>query len=105
MDPWSPLCVLCDSVVGSLASRCPWCNQVKSITFWRLAVAFLLILLVGLPLAWPARGLFDPAAWPEPFLRHPDKPPRLIEVAPNHFVEATAMPDRPSREWRMAAGK
>jgi peptide/nickel transport system ATP-binding protein len=47
----------------------------------------------------------DPGAWPEPFLRHPDNPPRLIEVAPNHFVEATAMPERPSREWRMAAGK
>jgi peptide/nickel transport system ATP-binding protein len=47
----------------------------------------------------------DPSAWPEPFLRHPDNPPRLIEVAPNHFVEATAIPERPSREWRMAAGK
>jgi peptide/nickel transport system ATP-binding protein len=34
----------------------------------------------------------DPAAWPEPFRRHPDNPPRLIEVAPRHFVEATAMP-------------
>jgi peptide/nickel transport system ATP-binding protein len=34
----------------------------------------------------------DPAAWPEPFRRHPDRPPQLIEVAPQHFVEATAMP-------------
>jgi peptide/nickel transport system ATP-binding protein len=47
----------------------------------------------------------DPGAWPEPFRRHPDNPPRLIEVAPNHFVEATAMPERSDREWRMAAGK
>jgi peptide/nickel transport system ATP-binding protein len=47
----------------------------------------------------------DPAAWPEPFRRHPDNPPRLIEVAPHHFVEATAMPERPGREWRVAAGK
>jgi len=38
----------------------------------------------------------DPAAWPEPFRRHPDNPPRLIEVAPRHFVEATALP-RPNR--------
>ncbi|HUI35393.1 MAG TPA: ABC transporter ATP-binding protein [Stellaceae bacterium] len=34
----------------------------------------------------------DPGAWPEPFRRHPDNPPRLIEVRPNHYVEATAMP-------------
>jgi peptide/nickel transport system ATP-binding protein len=47
----------------------------------------------------------DPGAWPEPFRRYPDNPPRLIEVAPNHFVEATAMPQRLSRDLRMAAGK
>src|SRR5216117_3809202 len=35
-------------------------------TLWRLAVALLLVLLVGLPLAWPLRGLVDPAAWPDP---------------------------------------
>jgi peptide/nickel transport system ATP-binding protein len=47
----------------------------------------------------------DPAAWPEPFRRHPDNPPRLIEVAPNHFVEATAKPDPGERELRLAAGQ
>src|SRR5437879_3611153 len=35
-------------------------------TVWRLAVALILALLVGLPLAWPARGLLDPAVWPDP---------------------------------------
>ncbi len=44
----------------------------------------------------------DPGAWPEPFRRHPDNPPRLIEVAPHHFVEATAMPQL-DRDARMAA--
>jgi peptide/nickel transport system ATP-binding protein len=47
----------------------------------------------------------DPAAWPEPFRRHPDNPPRLIEIAPHHFVEATAMPDLAHRELKLAAGK
>jgi peptide/nickel transport system ATP-binding protein len=46
----------------------------------------------------------DPAAWPEPFRRHPDNPPSLIEIAPHHFVEATAMPDV-SRDLKLAAGK
>jgi iron(III) transport system permease protein len=32
---------------------------------WRLGVALLLLLLVGLPLAWPARGLLTAAAWPD----------------------------------------
>jgi len=47
----------------------------------------------------------DPEAWPEPFRRHPSNPPRLIEVAPHHFVEATAKPVIPSRDLRLAAGK
>ena len=46
----------------------------------------------------------DPSAWPEPFRRHPDNPPCLIEIAPHHFVEATAMPDV-SRDLKLAAGK
>ena len=47
----------------------------------------------------------DPAAWPEPFRRHPGNPPRLIEVGPQHFVEATAMPETAMPELRLAAGK
>jgi peptide/nickel transport system ATP-binding protein len=46
----------------------------------------------------------DPAAWPEPFRRHPGNPPRLIEVRPNHFVEATAMPAESLLE-KVAAAK
>jgi peptide/nickel transport system ATP-binding protein len=46
----------------------------------------------------------DPAAWPEPFRRHPDNPPRLIEVRPNHYVEATAVPIE-SRPEPVAAAK
>jgi peptide/nickel transport system ATP-binding protein len=34
----------------------------------------------------------NPAAWPEPFRREPADPPRLIEIAPGHCVEATEMP-------------
>jgi peptide/nickel transport system ATP-binding protein len=34
----------------------------------------------------------NPATWPEPFCRHPDSPLRLIEVAPDHHVEARALP-------------
>jgi peptide/nickel transport system ATP-binding protein len=47
----------------------------------------------------------DPAAWPVPFCRHPGNPPRLIEVSPNHFVEATDMPIVAARELKLAAGK
>jgi peptide/nickel transport system ATP-binding protein len=47
----------------------------------------------------------DPGAWPEPFRRHPDNPPRLIEVAPHHFVEATAMPQVDRDVNLVAAGK
>ena len=34
----------------------------------------------------------NPAAWPEPFRREPADPPRLIEIAPGHAVEARAPP-------------
>jgi peptide/nickel transport system ATP-binding protein len=37
----------------------------------------------------------NPAAWPEPFRRHPDALPRLIEVAPGHLVEARSAPAAP----------
>src|SRR3954468_16514460 len=33
---------------------------------WRAGAAAVLVLLVGLPLAWPAGFLFDPASWPAP---------------------------------------
>ncbi len=38
----------------------------------------------------------DPAAWPEPFRREPANPPRLIEIAPGHAVEARALPALPA---------
>jgi peptide/nickel transport system ATP-binding protein len=47
----------------------------------------------------------DPTAWPEPFRRRPDLPPRLIEIAPGHFVEATAMPDVARDDMKLVAGK
>jgi len=47
----------------------------------------------------------DPGAWPEPFRRHPDNPPHLIEVRPNHFVEATEMPVDSRRDEPVAAAK
>lgn len=47
----------------------------------------------------------DPGAWPEPFRRGSGRPLRLIEVGPNHFVEATAMPGMADREMKLAAGK
>jgi peptide/nickel transport system ATP-binding protein len=34
----------------------------------------------------------DPWAWPEPFRRNPTHPPRLIEIALGHCVEASAAP-------------
>jgi hypothetical protein len=37
----------------------------------------------------------NPAAWPEPFRRDRSNPPRLIEIAPGHAVEATASPVAP----------
>jgi peptide/nickel transport system ATP-binding protein len=47
----------------------------------------------------------DPAAWPAPFCRHSANPPRLIEVAPRHFVEATEMPNSARPDLKLAAGK
>jgi peptide/nickel transport system ATP-binding protein len=47
----------------------------------------------------------DPMAWPEPFRRHPDNPPRLIEIAPGHFVEATAVPVVSHSDMNLVAGK
>jgi peptide/nickel transport system ATP-binding protein len=38
----------------------------------------------------------NPAAWPEPFRREAANPPRLIEVAPGHAVEAQALPTLPA---------
>jgi peptide/nickel transport system ATP-binding protein len=38
----------------------------------------------------------NPAAWPEPFRRVPADPPRLIEIAPGHAVEARALPTLPA---------
>ena len=34
----------------------------------------------------------DPTAWPEPFRREPTNPPPLIEIGPDHWVEARAPP-------------
>jgi peptide/nickel transport system ATP-binding protein len=34
----------------------------------------------------------DPGAWPEPFRRNPTHPPRLIEIALGHCVEASVAP-------------
>jgi peptide/nickel transport system ATP-binding protein len=47
----------------------------------------------------------DPAAWPEPFRRHFDNPPRLIEIAPGHFVEATAAPIVSHSDINLVAGQ
>ena len=45
----------------------------------------------------------DPAAWHEPFRRHPGTPLQLFEIEPAHFVEATAMPASATlREARLA---
>ncbi|HEV2335278.1 MAG TPA: ABC transporter ATP-binding protein [Stellaceae bacterium] len=47
----------------------------------------------------------DPSAWPEPFRRVPGRSAQLIDVAPGHFVEASAMPDAArSREASLAGG-
>jgi peptide/nickel transport system ATP-binding protein len=47
----------------------------------------------------------DPAAWPEPFRRHAGAGLRLFEIAPHHFVEATAMPVKAQPDIKLAAGK
>ena len=44
----------------------------------------------------------NPAAWPEPFRREPADPPRLIEIAPGHAVEARAPPSLPTLAGRLA---
>ena len=44
----------------------------------------------------------SPAAWPEPFRRLPGVPLRMFEVAPGHFVEATAMPSATIHELPLA---
>jgi peptide/nickel transport system ATP-binding protein len=44
----------------------------------------------------------DPRAWPEPFRREPANPPRLIEIAPGHAVEARALPPLPARASGLA---
>jgi peptide/nickel transport system ATP-binding protein len=47
----------------------------------------------------------DPLAWPEPFRRAPGRPGQLIDVAPGHCVEATAMPGAVRlREASLAGG-
>jgi peptide/nickel transport system ATP-binding protein len=46
----------------------------------------------------------DPAAWPEPFCRVTGRPAQLIEVAPGHSVEASAMPRAPRARAVSLAG-
>ena len=72
-------------------------------------------LLAAVPFADPAHRLdfgrlmedkaSNPAAWPEPFRRDRDNPPRLIEIAPGHAVEATGPPEalQPQRGARATA--
>jgi len=42
----------------------------------------------------------DPVAWPEPFRRDPLNPPKLIEIAEGHCVEASAPPPAMS-DWAL----
>jgi peptide/nickel transport system ATP-binding protein len=44
----------------------------------------------------------NPAAWPDPFRRAPGAPLNLFEIAPGHFVEATAPPTTARRELPLA---
>jgi peptide/nickel transport system ATP-binding protein len=44
----------------------------------------------------------NPAAWPPPFRRDPANPPRLVEVAPGHFVDMNATPEA-AAQWRAGA--
>jgi len=47
----------------------------------------------------------DPTAWPEPFRRVPGRPAQLVDVAPGHCVEASAMADAMRvREVSLAGG-
>jgi peptide/nickel transport system ATP-binding protein len=63
---------------------------------------YTLALLAAVPTLDPSRSLdfhrlmedkaSDPTAWPEPFRREPMNPPPLIEIGPNHWVEARGSP-------------
>jgi len=46
----------------------------------------------------------DPLAWPEPFRRKPGSDARMIEVGPNHWVEASAMPPKGRKREASLAG-
>ena len=62
---------------------------------------YTLALLAAVPTPDPSRSsrlhqlmedkASDPAAWPEPFRREPMNPPPLIEIGPDHWVEARAI--------------
>ncbi len=45
----------------------------------------------------------DPAAWPPPFRREPGSLPRLVEIAPRHFVDAAVAPEN-AAEWHASRG-
>jgi peptide/nickel transport system ATP-binding protein len=47
----------------------------------------------------------DPRAWPEPFCRRSENPPRLMEIAPGHLVEATTMPILSHSDLNLVAGQ
>jgi len=63
---------------------------------------YTLALVAAVPTTDPSRSLdfhqlmedkaSDPTAWPEPFRREPTNPPPLIEIGPDHWVEARASP-------------
>jgi len=63
---------------------------------------YTMALLAAVPAPDPSRSLdfhrlmegkaSDPAAWPEPFRREPMNAPPLIEISPDHWVEARASP-------------
>jgi len=72
-------------------------------------------LLAAIPVPDPAHHLdfdrlmegraSDPTAWPEPFRRVPGRQAQLIDVAPGHCVEASAMTDAMRvREVSLAGG-
>jgi peptide/nickel transport system ATP-binding protein len=75
---------------------------------------YTLALLAAVPAPDPSRSLdfqrlmedkaSDPAAWPEPFRRQSTNSPRLIEVAPGHWVEARASPAPTSRHKLAVSG-
>jgi len=63
---------------------------------------YTLALLAAIPTTDPSHSLdfhrlmedkaSDPSAWPEPFRREPMNPPPLIEIGPDHWVEARGSP-------------